>query len=224
MPCNHQLVCEYLSDYLDNRLTASLRNRFEQCIAECSQCRHTLEQALQLQQSAARWRDEPVPEWHRTAFAVKPRPRLSYWLNWSALATSTLAIFLVLFQVQIQSNAEGFQVTFGDQTHVRVEALVEKRLAEYRQQQQSLLDARLLAQEEKLGTAQRLAFADLLEKTRDERRSDLNFLVTGIQTQRFEDQQKVDRRLTALVDNQLENNQYINQLIQSANLSKGVKP
>ena len=221
MQCDHQLVSEKLFDYIDQKLSASDTKAVAQAIQSCRQCEQVFQQAYNLNKGANQWQEQPVPEWHRTEYAVRPRASQKGWLNWMALATSTLAILMVVFQVQISSTDNGLQIAFGSQNAAQVEALVEKRMAAYKKQQSTLLEARLLAAEEKQATNSKLIVADLLEKTRDERRDDLNFLITGIQTQRFEDQNKVEKRLSYLAENQIENNQYINQLIQSDKISKG---
>lgn len=210
-------------DYLDDNLSPSVRKQFESAIDNCDECMQTYHQAIAMQQAAHTWRDQAVPEWHRTEYAVRPRQSNGGWLNWTAMATSTLAILMVVFQVNIESSESGFSVAFGGKSNAQVEALVEKRFNEYQKQQLALLDARFASQSEKIKTANKLAMSDLLEKTRDERRDDLSFLVTGIQSQRAQDRKQVNQRLTAIADNQLENNQYLNQLIQSASLPKGDK-
>jgi hypothetical protein len=86
-----------------------------------------------------------------------------------------------------------------------------------------LLDARFVAQTTQQINNNKLLVADILEKSRDERRDDLSFLITGIQTQRFEDQQKVEKRLAYLAGNQIENNQFINHLIETKQSSQGGK-
>lgn len=220
MLCDHQLVTNHLIDYIDGNLTPQVRKQVDQAIAECPTCQSTYQQAVSLAQTASQWQEQAVPEWHRTEYAVRPRQQASGWLNWTALATSALAILMVVFQVQISANDGGLQIAFGT-SNSQIDTIVEERLNEYKKQQALMLDARLVAESDKQTAANKIMMADLLEKTRDERRDDLNFIVTGIQTQRLEDQQKTQKRFSYLAENQIENAQYINQLIQSANLSKG---
>ncbi|MGX5174743.1 anti-sigma factor family protein [Aliikangiella sp. IMCC44653] len=223
MLCDHQLVSEHLIDYCEGKLSSTNRNLFEQAIEQCDDCRETYRQAMVLPELAKQWHEQSVPEWHRTEFAVRPRATKASWLNWTALGASACAILMVLFQVNINAHNGGIQITFGGQADAQIEELVEQRLAEFKQQQNLLLEARFVAQTDKLTTANKLLMADLMEKTRDERREDLNFIITGIQTQRYEDQQKVEQRLSYLAENQIENNQYLNQLIQSATVPTGEK-
>ncbi|TQV89773.1 anti-sigma factor family protein [Aliikangiella coralliicola] len=221
MLCDHQLVSDHLLDYIDEKLSPAVRKQVEQALDNCETCQSCYQQAIALHQAAHQWKQEPVPEWHRTEYAVRPRQRQPGWLNWAAMATSTLAILMVIFQVQFSVNDSGFNIAFGNQSNQQVNTLIEEKLNEYKKQQALLIEARFVAQSDKQATANQLLVANLLEKTREERRDDLNFLVTGIQSQRFEDQRKVEKRLASLTDNQIENNQYINQLIQSANFNKG---
>ncbi len=221
MLCDHQLVSEHLIDYIENRLSPTVHQQVESAIGRCESCQSTYHQAVQLHQTSHLWVEESVPEWHRTRYAVRPRQNAGNWLNWGALATSTLAILMVLFQVQISSNEQGVNIAFGSQNNAQLEALVNQKLDTFKSQQSLMLDARFVAEADKGSNATKLMLAEIINKTRDERREDLNFLITGIQTQRFEDQNKVEKRLAYLAENQIENNQYINQLVQSANVNKG---
>lgn len=223
MHCDHQIVSVHLLDYIDEALSPSIRKQVEQAIGQCQTCQSTYRQAMALHQASHQWKDQAVPEWHRTEYAVRPRQKSSNWLSWSALATSTMAIFMVIFQVQITSSDNGFNIAFGKQSDSQIEALLAQKLDDYKAKQDLLLDARFVALADQQTTTNKLLVANILEKSRDERREDLNFLVTGIQTQRFEDQIKVEKRLAYLADNQIENNQYINSLIESTNSSKGDK-
>lgn len=219
MLCDHQLVTDHLIDYIDNKLSPVMRKQVEDAMANCPSCKEAYHNAVALAQAAERWQDQPVPEWHRTEYAVRPRQQTGGWLSWTALASSAMAILMVVFQVNISTSENGLQIAFGSQGNI--DAIVEQKLAEYKKQQDTLLDARFLAESDKQSTANKLLMADMLDKTREERRDDLNFIVTGIQTQRFEDQTKLDKELLSLAQNQIENNQYISQLIQSANFSEG---
>lgn len=221
MLCDHQLINTHLFDYIDEKLSPAVKKQVEQAINNCQHCQETYHQALQLHQSSYQWVDQPVPNWHRTRYAIKPQQRAFNWLSWGALATSTAAILMVIFQVQINTSDKGINIAFGNQINSQVESLVEKKMLEYKKQQALLLDARFVAESDKQATANQLMMVKLVEKTRNERRDDLNFLITGIQTQRFEDQAKVEKRINYLAENQIENNQYINQLVQSAKLKKG---
>jgi hypothetical protein len=222
MQCNHKIISEHLYDYIDNNLSPTTQKHFEQALSQCESCQSVYQQALNLHQSSHQWIEQKVPEWHRTEYAVRPRQNAPVWLNWGALVTSVVAILMVVFQVQITANDNGVNIAFGSNSNAQVAAIVEQQMKQYKEEQELLLDARFVAENDKQLTINKLMVANAMEKTRDERRDDLNFLVTGIQTQRYEDQNKVEKRLAYLADNQIENNQYINQLVKSANAAQGV--
>lgn len=223
MPCDHQLVSDYVYDYIDGKLSPSIKKQVENAISQCDICQQVFQQAIAIQQASHQWEEQAVPEWHRTNFAVRPKPSPFSWLNLTALATSTLAILMVLFQVNISTNDQGLQIAFGNPNEGQINALVEKKMIAYQKQQATLLEARLMAQAESLKATNQLNIANSMQKIREERRDDISFLITGIETQRFEDQSKVDKQIAYLAENQIENNQYLNQLIQSKNSFNGEK-
>ncbi|MET1255809.1 zf-HC2 domain-containing protein [Aliikangiella maris] len=223
MLCDHQIVTEHLTDYIDGKLSPEIRQAFERAIEQCESCRKVYQHSLSIHHAATQWQNEPVPDWHRTRYITGNKKTTGQWLNWTALAASAAAILMVVFQVRFTTNEQGFQIAFGGSNQQQINQIVEQKLTEFKQQQALLLDARLVDQSTKQDMANKLLMSKILEKTRDERRDDLNFLVTGIQTQRYEDKQKYDKQLSYLADNLIENNQYINQIIQSANFTKGDK-
>lgn len=229
MHCDHKIVSEHLLDYIDagynqSKLSPAVQKQVEQALNQCDSCQSAYRQAINLHQAAHAWTEQPVPEWHRTEYAVRPRQNSLSWLNWSAMATSTLAILMVIFQVQITTHDNGFNIAFGGAANTQVTALVEQKLAQYKKQQALMLDARFVAENDKYIMANKIMLVDIMQQTRNERHDDLSFLITGIQTQRFEDQNKVEKRLAYLADNQIENNQYINQLMQSNRNPAGDNP
>ncbi len=223
MHCDHQLITTHIYDYIDGKLTPTVGKQVELALSQCDTCQSTYRKAVDLLQISQQWTDQAVPEWHRTEYAVRPRQNKSTWISWSALATSTLAIVMVLFQVQITSSDNGFTIAFGKQTDAQIAILLDRKLNQYKQEQANLLEAKFATQTTVQMNNNKLLVADILEKSREERRDDLSFLITGIQTQRFEDQQKVEKRLAYLADNQIENNQFINNLIETKKLSQGGK-
>ena len=109
-------IVALLPDYIDNKLS----KREEQWVSESLQNSEQLRQALasleDLHQAKTHWTDEEVPNWHRTAFMARKPKNATTWMNWFSMATSMAAILLVVFRVQIVSNNDGYQVSFGEQT------------------------------------------------------------------------------------------------------------
>lgn len=131
MPCDHKLIEEYLINYVDGKLEPSLIKEIDKIIGHCKICRESYHQVLELQQLSSQWHDEPVPEWHRTNFVVRPMDIQHNWLNWSSIALSLTAIILIIFH--INSNT----------TDGRLEPVL--NLGIYEQEINLLIDSRLKA-------------------------------------------------------------------------------
>ena len=216
MHCDHQLVIDHINDYVENKVSPEIKQQMEKAFQSCSDCQATYRQCLELYQMSHEWESQTVPEWHRTSYAVRPPVRTSSWLNWGAMATSSLAILMVVFQLEITSGDTGLMISFGGhQTESKIAKMVASQLAEYKQRQDSIFEVRLNTALEKQDNLTKIRFANWLEKNRDERQQDIKFVMTGWQSQRYEDHKNVDRQLSYIADNQIENNQVINHLIQS---------
>jgi len=213
MSCNHHFVEQHLFDYLEDKLSPEARELLLQNIEQCTHCRDLVEDAAHAKQLFASWQDEAVPDWNRNAYMSKNQAVPGRLLNWISLAVSCTAILMVIFNVQLISNESGLHISFaGAPEQQQVKSIVQSETAKLEQAFNKKLQLALNAQQ----ASTRLMLADWLEKTRQERRDDLNFLITGIQTQRLEDQQELESRLSLIAENQLQNSQFINQFIQSA--------
>ena len=93
--------------------------------------------------------------------------------------------------------------------------MVASQLATYKAEQDKIFQVKLDDALEKQDNKTKLRLATWLEKNRDERQQDIKFVMTGWQSQRYQDQLDADKRFAFFADNQIENNQAINQLIQT---------
>jgi hypothetical protein len=217
MSCDHQVLADHVCDYIEGKVSPVLRARCDEAVQQCAHCRAIHAQALEFYQLAAEWREQAAPDWNRARFAVAPArqpqgPRLS----WMALAASVTAIVLVLLRVEI-STADGLLISFGgSQTDARVQALVAAELDRHVAAQDLLLEARFNEFASDQLSANQLLLARWQETSRAERRQELGFLMSSWQSQRFEDQQQFNNQLTSLTNDQIENNQYLNALLQNA--------
>jgi hypothetical protein len=221
MLCDHQLVIDHINDYVENKLSPEIKRQMEAVLQNCSDCQAIHKQCLDLYQMSHEWQAQHVPEWHRTSYAVRPPVKTSNWLNWGAMATSSLAILMVVFQLEISSGDTGLMISFGgNQTEAKIAKMVESQLADYKIEQGKSFQVKLTDALEKQENRTKLRLANWLENNRDERQQDIKFVMTGWQSQRYEDQKSVDRQLSYIADNQIENNQVINQLIQSVSTNQ----
>jgi hypothetical protein len=216
MLCDHQLVIDHINDFIEDKLSVELKQQVSSCIEQCEDCQTTYRQCLQLYQMSHEWQQQEVPEWHRTRYAVRPPVKQNSWLNWASMATSSLAILMVVFQLEVNTGDQGLTISFGgNQAESKIENMVEQQLASYKKTHEKLFEVKLKTALEQQDNRTKLRLANWIEKNRDERQQDIKFVMTGWQSQRYEDLKNVDQRFAYLADNQIENNQAINQLIQS---------
>lgn len=221
MSCDHQALADHVCDYIEGKVTPVVRARCDEAVQSCAHCRDIHAQALEFYRLGAEWQDQAVPDWNRARFAVAPaRQAQGSMQAWLALAASVTAISLVLLRAEV-STANGLLISFGGaQTDTRVQELVAAGLERHITAQELLLDARLDDFAAEQLTANQLLLARWQEATRAERRQELGLLMASWQTQRFEDQQQVINQLTALTNDQIESNQYLNALLQNAALPR----
>lgn len=215
MSCDHQLLTDHLIDYIEERLDQPLRRACEQVLDNCPVCRDAHEQARGFARLATEWDDEPVPAWHRTRFAARPVQRQPDWLQWGALGTSCLSLLLVVFQLEI-SVEDGLLISFGgSQREAQLQAQFDSRWEVLQADQNVRLETELAAFAAAQGSANRLLLAEWMEQSRNERRQDVEFIMTAWESQRNRDLQRTDEQLGYLVRNQIESDQYLNELAQN---------
>jgi len=178
-----------------------------------------VDRSQQLSQAAIEWQPQAVMPWHRTSYAVKPHQSANNWVSWGALVTSSMAILMVFFQLTIDFNPSGIQISFAEgHSKQQIQDLVATELLNYQQQQDKLFNQKMQQAIEKQNTLASLRLAEWLEKNRLERQQDIRFVMTGWQSQRYHDQETVDQQLSYIAENQIANNQAINQLLQTTSI------
>jgi len=215
MPCDHALVEQHLFDYLDSAVEPSVARAIEKSIDDCEHCRDLYQSAVSTQQMQARWQEQPVPDWHRTNFAVPKRSRNTWtWPNRLSLATSMLALFMVIFRVEFIAGPAGFSVSFGGKgSETQVEHLVAEKVSELAQQQVRYIDNRFTEYNLKQVDNTQQMLTAVMQHNRQERRQDLNAIMASWLEQRDIDQLKLNQRVDYLLDNQIENSQALNHVL-----------
>lgn len=219
MSCDHHLIGEHLVDYIEGRVDSALRIACEHALANCADCREAHAQALQFMRLAGEWEDEPVPAWQRARQVVRPVQRQPSWLSWGALVTSCCSLLLVVFQLEVSVD-QGLHLSFGgDQRVARLQAAFEQRVQELEAEHARQLETELAAFTAAQGTANRLLLAEWMERSREERRTDLQFIMSSWESQRVQDRRRTEEQLNYLVRNQIESDQYLNELAQNIQLT-----
>lgn len=211
MSCDHQTVSSWLDSYLEGRLSAEQKRRYDDALANCAECREVHRQGEVLFQLAAGWQDQDVPVWHRTAYAARPVHRQTAWLNWTAIGASCLSLLLVIFQFEL-STEDGLTLSFGGR---QAEQRVEQQLAQFQTATVDLLRDELSDFSEDQSAANQLLLAEWMDRSRQERRQDMEFLMTTWEAQRFQDRRQTDEHLSSLARNQIESDQFMNEFLQS---------
>ncbi len=218
MSCEHSLVETHLFDYLDATLEPSLSRAVEKSIDDCPHCQELYHNALTAQQWQKQWQEQKVPDWHRTRFAVaKPKPQWN-WLNGLSMATSALALVLVLFRVEFISNDTGLMVSFGGKgSQAEIKQVLNEQVSLLAQSQMSYIDNRFEEQKLQRVSENQNMLNTLLQHNRQERRQDMNTLMASWLQQRDIDQNKLNQRVDYILDNQIENNKYLTQVMKVSN-------
>jgi uncharacterized membrane protein YhdT len=209
-------IVALLPDYLTNKLSHREQQLVEESLQNSEELRFALASHEDLHQAKANWADEEIPNWHRTAFLARKPKGNTNWMNWFSMATSMAAILLVVFRIQIVSNIDGYQVSFGEQTdRVTFKKQAANYLDDWQIEQAAYIDHRLLEFEnEQLQQNQQLV-STAFEFNRSERHNDLQQLTSYFVQQRKTDRATTSTQYKKLHDNQTEDRQDIQTLYAS---------
>ncbi|MEH6713890.1 MAG: hypothetical protein V7733_22045 [Paraglaciecola polaris] len=191
---------ELLALWLEEKLTASQRDSFEQRCVEDSQFAQQVEAASMFKMQAQEYQSTDVPNWNKEKiFDYGVTSSVWSWLPGASFVTSVLAIVLVLTGTQVNITDGELRIRFGAQQSEQVVVnMLDSRLEEFRQTQQAALSlyAQTL-QQQQLDSASQLTNY-LLTSSRQERREDFAELIKFVNQQRSDDQLFYARQLNQL--------------------------
>jgi len=212
----YEEIVALLPDYLDNKLSKRQNQWVTEALNSSEDLRKALASLEDLHQAKKQWHDEEIPNWHRTAFAARVQHKPIHWMNWISMATSMAAIFLVVFRIQVVSNVDGYQVSFGEQIDkVAFRKQAESYLDDWQMEQTAFLDHRFLEFENQQLLQNQQVMTAALDFNRDERRNDLNQLTSYFVQQRSIDKANSQTRYRQLYANQTEDREAIQTLYAS---------
>lgn len=194
---------ELLAKWLDNSLTQTEREAFETLCTNDQSFADQVAAASHLNMMAEDFEQVAVPAWDAGATFVHADTKR--WWQWSglpvmSLATSALAIVMVISGFQIRTGDGQLTIGFDSETPDKAEiaALVEEKMNSYQQANQIMfgkyVDA--IAAQQKESSAQLTQY--LLSSSRQERREDFAELVKFINQQRDDDQRFMARQINHL--------------------------
>lgn len=219
MSCDHQLVAHHVCAYIEGSLSPTLKARCEAALRQCSHCREIHDQALALSRLPSLWQQQEVPHWNRARHAVQPPRQHGQRLAWSALVASCFAVFLVLVKLEI-STTDGLRISFGGgMDEARLRQVVSEQMQQeglvWQEAQAAQVETLLSEYAERQAIATEVMLTQWLESTRSERRQDMQQLLSGWQSLRYQDQLMLNEQISYLASSQEENNRYLNALMES---------
>ena len=195
-----------VADYFDKSLSAAARAGVDQHLAQCPTCK---QEVLAMQAVVARtlqWQEQSVPEWDRASvalpldsdtdnatFAKRSGNRsvrrvdsshwsgVSAWWQWGPLAASVFMAVAVIFDLQISSNDNGFNVAFGGSYASLTSAAVAEQwqLLEQQQRAETLATMQVVLQE--FGDSNAGNLSRIVDYFEQQRQLDLELMQAGYQ-------------------------------------------
>ena len=115
-PKTEHLLQEYFSD----NLAAVARDKVKKHLIECADCSQELESLLATQEHLRQWQEQRVPHWdrglsqfQRERHAREPASRFWPIWQWLPTAASFAMLAILLLNVSVISDEQGFTVSFG---------------------------------------------------------------------------------------------------------------
>ena len=222
MSCDHKLIADNVMEYIEGSLPSYIRKQCDDVLQHCQHCQQTVQKAQEINQRALAWEEQTVPAWSYAQHAVRPPVRQQInWPSMAAFAFSFMAVCLVIFQFEVSVD-DGLLISFGgSQSESRLQELLAQQFEEYQSQQNLALENRLDDYTEFQDLNNQLMLSEWIDRNREERQDDLNFLMSGCETQRFQDSQRVNQQLDLLAENQIDSNEYLNELMLNVSLPIG---
>jgi hypothetical protein len=207
-----------LPDQVDGRLSSLQQQKLDQHLNHCEDCSEHLTSLWQMQALASRWQDQEVPKWQRRQlfFAEK------HWLpnlQWVSSFASVLVLVMVLTNASIDTS-DGLRIQFGESNGL-TEAEVSALLAELDNRQSQRLDDTVATLNTQQAAANQLLIRTILDRSRSERKEELNTLLTVWDYAQDQRNQKTDESLSVLFASQVEDKRdidQINRLLRQASL------
>ncbi|TKB43185.1 hypothetical protein [Thalassotalea mangrovi] len=180
--------------WLDNRLSEQQSQRLEQLALTDDELKNRLATARYIEQQVHGYEELTPPPWDPGGIVAEQNN--TPWWQWSglsvlSLACSCFAIALVLFNVRITAQTDGFAITFGQSAQgnnsQQLEALLDQRLQRFAAEQELVLAnyASDLKDQQQANNIQLAGY--LMTTTRQERQQDMSHFIQYVNEQRSED-------------------------------------
>ena len=210
-----------LKEYFSDNLSVIAREEIEAHVASCDDCRGELVDLLHTRDVLKGWQQEKAPHWDRGAELFRRENgtadrQLGFWgkLQWQLIPTgaSIFMLVLVLFNVQVSSDLNGFNVSFGSST---VSALyVEKELEAFDERRGAKLDEAISLLEARQNSRNIELLQAVIYQNQQDTVTGLEQIYTVFEEQRLRDLEDMRVGYQQLMDSDYETLRSLRQLAQ----------
>lgn len=205
-----------LQEYFAESLSAVARSEIEKHLCECDFCDSELQALLLTQSGLQRWQEQRVPHWDRGVGLFRQEhgaaagPRIwSVW-QWVPTAASFAMLAVLLLDVSVTSNSEGFDISFGSNAVV-VKDLQEAIVALQDQQRAEMQDL-VTRTEDRLDSNNVRLLQAVMEQTQQTTAENFQQLYTYFEKQRLLDLEDMRVGYEELVNSDYETIRSLQQL------------
>lgn len=206
-----------LQEYFADDLAPLARDEMESHLTGCEYCNAELERLLLAQSSLRRWQDQRVPHWDRGLELFKREHRAAghntgFRLRWQWLPTaaSFAMLCVMLLNVSVVSDEQGFSIAFGGGSSQQIEA----RLAAFEDQQQSGMRDLVARVEDRQDSNNVQLLQAVMDQTQQTTAENLDRIYAFFEQQRLQDLQDMRVGYQELVDSDYETIRSLQQLAQ----------
>lgn len=204
-----------LMEFIDNSLNTLQKQCMDQHLSHCEACNESMQKLWEMQGLSTQWQNEPVPRWARRETFFE-----SYeWfpkLQMASTFATMLVLVLVLGNAQV-STSDGLQIHFGNNndnflTRSDLEQKISSLQDQLNTQQRAQLQRNVSDLTSKQAATNQLLLKTILNRSREERREDIDTLLTNWYQSQNQQTEDTNESLRTLLVNQLEDRRNINQI------------
>ena len=214
-PKTQHLLQAYFSDDLAPLAKEEIGNHLN----SCEQCSSELEALLFAQSNLQKWQEQQVPHWDRGLELFRREHRsgnfaAGFWSRWQWLPTAASFAMLVilLLNVSVTSNQQGFSISFG--TGSGNSDQLDVQLSQFQAQQQDEMEALIVRVEDRLDSNSIQLLQAVMDQTQQSTAENLDRIYAFFEQQRIRDLEDMRVGYQELVDSDYETIRSIQQLAQ----------
>ena len=205
-----------LQEYFADSLSAVSRNEIEKHLGECDFCDGELQALLLTQSELKRWQEQRVPHWDRGVGLFRQEhgaPAVSrVWSIWQWIpaAASFAMLAVLLLNVSVARNSEGFEISFGDGSATATD--IEAAIMALQDQQRAEMQDLVSRMEDRLDSNNVRLLQAVMQQTQQTTAENFEQLYTYFEKQRLLDLEDMRVGYEELVNSDYETIRSLQQL------------